>query len=453
MNPTKDLFPNHEDFNEKMKKILLFLVLTLIISAVASPIIYEATLNQTTLNMDSSVSSNLSSGFFFGVTFGGTTVKQAENLIDKVKSYTNLFVVASWTISGAQNSSALDQVCDYAAAANLYFIVYFNFIFYNYTNQIGGYYNSSTWEDYGYTPWHVSWLNAAKERWGDKFLGVYLYDEPGGKQIDLGYWDGNTTNPFTGVPNKPHYNLTNYDQAASRFTVGSGSILRSGSMQHVINSSIPNSVTSPLPVFTSDYALYWFDYLAGYSTVFVELGGTAGVGNKVQQMALCRGAANVEGKDWGAIITWTYNYPPYMEDGQAMLKDMEMAYGAGAKYLLVFNYANSSGNPLGVLTDDQFNAMKTFWNLIQTTPRSSFGEMKGQVAYVLPENYGWGMRTPQDKIWGYWGPDNSSMLIWNNMMTLLNQYGPKLDIIYDDPNFNYQSDYSTIYYWNSTTIS
>ncbi len=39
------------------------------------------------------------------------------------------------------------------------------------------------------------------------------------------------------------------------------------------------------------------------------------------------------------------------------------------------------------------------------------------------------------------------------MMALLNQYGPKLDIIYDDPNFNYQNDYSTIYYWNDTNIS
>lgn len=38
-------------------------------------------------------------------------------------------------------------------------------------------------------------------------------------------------------------------------------------MQHVINSSIPNSRNSPMPVFTSDYALYWFDYLAGYDPV------------------------------------------------------------------------------------------------------------------------------------------------------------------------------------------
>jgi hypothetical protein len=418
--------------------------MTLLISTVASPFVYETALNQTTPTLNPS--------FLFGVTFGGTTVKQAENLIDKVKSYTNLFVVDSWEISGAANSSALDQVCDYAAKANLYFIVYFNFIFYNYSFQFGSY-NSSTWEDYGVTPWHVPWLNTAKERWGDQFLGIYLYDEPGGKQIDVGYWDGNTTNPFTGAPFKPFANATSYNQAAYDFTVGPGSIRSSGSMQHVTNSSIPDSVTSPVPVFTSDYALYWFDYLAGYNAVFVELGGTLGLGNKVQQMALCRGAANTQGKDWGAIITWTYEQSPYLEDGQDMLKDMEMAYGAGAKYLLVFNYPYSPGNSLGILTDDQFNAMKTFWNTIQSSPRSTFGEVKGQAAYVLPENYGWGMRTPKDPIWGLWGPDNSSTLIWNNMMALLDKYGPKLDIIYDDPNFNYKQDYSTIYYWNSTTIT
>lgn len=435
-----------------MNRILLFLMLTLIITGIAAPIVYETSQTQTSANVNSSTPTNLN-GFYFGVTFGGTTVQQAEDLINEVKSYTNVFVIDSWTITGAQNSSQLDQICNYAVAANLDFIVYFNFIFYNYTIQFGNFYNSSTYSDYGYTPWHIPWLDAAQATYGDKFLGVYLYDEPGGKQIDSGYWDGNTTNPFTGAINRPNENVTSYTQAALDFTTGPGSILRSGSMQHVTNTSAPGSVTSTLPVFTSDYALYWFDYEAGYSTVFVELGGTRGIGNKVQQIALCRGAANVEGKNWGAIITWTYDSPPYMEDGQDMLKDMNLAYGAGAKYILVFDYPYNTSSSLGVLTNDQFNAMKTFWDTIQNTPRSTYGEVKGSVAYVLPENYGWGMRTPSDDIWGFWGPDNSSTLIWNNMMALLNRYGPKLDIIYDDPNFNFQSDYSTIYYWNDTSIT
>ena len=62
-------------------------------------------------------------------------------------------------------------------------------------------------------------------------------------------------------------------------------------MQHITNSSSPNAVKSRIPVFTSDYALYWFDYLGGYDAVFAQLGGTAGANSKIQQIALCRGAA------------------------------------------------------------------------------------------------------------------------------------------------------------------
>jgi hypothetical protein len=386
---------------------------------------------------------------FVGVTFGGNTASQAKLLIDKVKGYTNLFVIDSWTISGAPNSTALTEICDYAVNANMYVIVYFNFIFYNYSSQLGTFYNASSWVLYGYTPWHVQWLNNAREKWGDKFLGAYLYDEPGGKTIDTGYWNGNSTT-LSGAKNTSFQNLTDNNDAATRYTTGRQSILRSGSMQHIINSSISNSINSPIPVFTSDYALYWFDYLTGYNAVFVELGGTSGVGSKVQQIAMCRGAANVQGKEWGAIITWTYNDSPYIENGTELLKDVNMAYRTGAKYIIVFNYPYLPDNAYGILTEDHFNAMQTFWNNIQNTPRTKVGEMHGTIAYVLPKNYGWGMRTPTDNIWGNWPADNKSKLIWDNMMKLINQYGPNLDIIYDDSNFNYQQDYQTIYYWNST---
>ena len=93
---------------------------------------------------------------------------------------------------------------------------------------------------------------------------------------------------FTGGRITSFVNTTSYADAARRFTRG---ILTSGSMQHIINSSIPNSVTIPIPVYTSDYALYWFDYKAGYNTVFVELGNNSPAKTKMQQIALCRGAA------------------------------------------------------------------------------------------------------------------------------------------------------------------
>ncbi len=77
-------------------------------------------------------------------------------------------------------------------------------------------------------------------------------------------------------------------------------------------------------------------------------------------LGLCRGAANVQGKDWGAIITWATNDPPYLPSGTQMLEQLNTAYDAGAKYVIVFNYPQI--NPYGALTDEHFEAMQTFWN-------------------------------------------------------------------------------------------
>jgi hypothetical protein len=94
--------------------------------------------------------------------------------------------------------------------------------------------------------------------------------------------------------------------------------------------------------------------------------------------------------------------------------------------------------------------METFWNQIHASPISGSEKTVGQVAFVLPKDYGWGMRNPNDRIWGFWGPDNSSLLIWDNMNKLIMKYGLKLDIIYDDPRFDFEEKYNKIYFWNST---
>jgi hypothetical protein len=124
-------------------------------------------------------------------------------------------------------------------------------------------------------PWHLAWLDAAKKRWEEQFLGVYLYDEPGGRQIDSGRWDEGI-NPE---------NISDYGEASNFFVT---SISATWSMQDLKNRKIK--------AFTSDYALYWFDYLAGYDTVFVELGWNH---SRAQQIGLCRGAANMQEKEWG----------------------------------------------------------------------------------------------------------------------------------------------------------
>ena len=343
-------------------KLMWLLLVALLVSSVCLPLVYA----QDQIKTDTS-----NEDFFFGVTFGGNTTSEAKFLIDKVKGYTNLFVIDSWDISGAPNETALNEVCDYAVEANLNVIVYFSFIFWNYTTRFGNgtLYNATSWDQFGYTPWHISWMNEARERWGSKFLGVYLYDEPGGKQIDMGYYGGHMVS-FAGSNITAFRNVANFSDAANRYV---RSIRNSGSMQHVINSNISNSINSPMPVFTADNALYWFDYLAGYDAVFAELGWNH---NQAQHVALCRGAANVQSKDWGAIITWATNDPPYLARGSQMSQDMLTAYRAGAKYVIVFNYPQI--NPYGALTEEHFTAMRQFWTYIHCFPREVFGKVRAK---------------------------------------------------------------------------
>jgi hypothetical protein len=60
------------------------------------------------------------------------------------------------------------------------------------------------------------------------------------------------------------------------------------------------------------------------------------------------------------------------------------------------------------------------------------------------------MRRIDDRIWGFWGPDQKSAQVWDVTSKLLSQYGLRLDIVYDDPAFPITNKYSQIYYWNQT---
>ena len=158
----------------------------------------------------------------------------------------------------------------------------------------------------------------------------------------------------------------------------------------------------------------------------------------------------MQNKEWGVIVTWKYTQPPYLDTGENIYNQMVTSYNAGAEYITIFDYPyNSTDNPYGVMTDEHFQALEKFWNQVVT--KSSPNSVQAQAALVLPKDYGWGMRSVDDKIWGFWGPDDKSPLIWNNTQTLLNKYGLRLDIIYDDPAFPLQGNYSKIYYWNQTT--
>jgi hypothetical protein len=60
-------------------------------------------------------------GIFFGVTFGGNTTREAKDLVDKVKGFTNLFIVANWDVD--LNETLLNEICQLAVDANMYIMV------------------------------------------------------------------------------------------------------------------------------------------------------------------------------------------------------------------------------------------------------------------------------------------------------------------------------------------
>lgn len=197
--------------------------------------------------------------------------------------------------------------------------------------------------------------------------------------------------------------------------------------------------------FTSDYALYWFDYKAGFDVVLAQLGWNHTL---VQDIALVRGAANLQNKQWGAIITWKYNHPPYLDTGEAIYKQICSVYEAGGQYAVVFNYAENMTGPYGTLQEEHFDALERFWNEVVQNPEIKQRSIEAEAALVLPENYGWGMRWPNDKIWGIWRPDEKSEQIWNLLEQLIQEYGPNLDIIYEDPKYPAEEKYEKTFYWN-----
>jgi len=199
--------------------------------------------------------------------------------------------------------------------------------------------------------------------------------------------------------------------------------------------------------FTSDYALHWFDYKSGYDVVLAQFGWNHTL---AQDVALVRGAAELQNKSWGVIVTWKYTDSPYLDTGDAIYDQMLMAYEAGAEYILLFNYAEDMQGPYGTLNEEHFITLEQFWNNVVKSPNVTHGSTKAEAVLVLPQNYGWAMRNPNDKIWGLWGPDEKSQQIWELSRDLLEQYGTGLDIVYDDPQFPVESNYPQIYYWNQT---
>ncbi len=480
--------------------------------------------------------------FSLGVTYCGNSTIEAEALIDKVKNYTNLFVLQSGTLM--LNFTATEQICDYAVNSGLNFILYYS--------------------SYGLGKNLDLFLNEAQSRWGSQYLGVYFNDEPGGHLLDsssivlndntsiriernidsvssfvdpsLSIVRNTNSISFTELSlsglnaTENQYNfyipsgivtVTSYPPLMNRLIVignstgtnqtssgtlatptqtiyypngticyivsatsfydympngkvldenrqvvtNQGNISQFQSYKQVWNlnpllndtdianlyvNNLQNTLSSignqsNVKLFTSDYSLYWFDYLAGYNTVLAELFGQQ---TDSQTLALIRGASDMQDKSWGVMIEPASQLPLNLQTGDQIYNELKQAYENGAEYGVVFNYAPNSNNRTGLLQDEQFNTIQKFWSEVIQNPKVT-NNVNGQDALVLPRNYGSGLRISTDSEWGLWQP-GSSQQVWNSVQTSLAKYGSKLDIVYNDPNFSTADKYQHIIYWNLT---
>ena len=384
---------------------------------------------------------------YVGIAFCGNTTAEAKALIDRTKNYTNLFVLDTGRSLLSRNETAVYEICDYATANGLNIIVNLG---------INSEYerNVTTWFwDANLTDIKGNWT----QRWGDKFLGMYYNDEVGGIQLD-GSWAQFFYNASGTLANdsRPEWKALKDIETKLKFYRDTNSTPENYDMEanFFLNQVLTwypglaelnkNNVTA----FTSDYGLYWWDYLGGYDVMLTELGWNASV---AQQIAQVKGAARLQDKEWGAMITWKYDDVPFLDGAKEIYDQMLASYQAGAKYIMIFNYAKDENatNTAQAMTDEHFMALYQFWQ--DTHSKQYEDNSKAEAALVLPHNYGWGMRNPNDTIWGFWHTDDKTDQIANNMYKLLVQYGTKLDIVYEDPAYPVATaGYKAVYYWNQT---
>jgi hypothetical protein len=353
---------------------------------------------------------------YFGLTIGYGDEQTALEQIDKVAGYVNLVILGSLDLT--MDTAKLTLVCDHIYQKGLHFIVYVAF--------------GEGAEDAPPRGPDSQFFANAVERYGDKFLGVYLFDEVGGKLMDGAH----------------SIDLTFAD------TYSEAAIIYTHHLNYYLGNISEYYAPAQFPLYTSDYALYWYDYLAGYDIIFTEY-----VGNQSRQIAtgLCRGAAKALNKEWGVIITWTNGLDgleSFVENPEELYNDMVLAYQNGAKYILVFNSPDQFNPPTeyGTLNDEHFERMEQFWKY--THKEHSVEHYPANTAFVLPKDYGYGFRSSDDKIWGKWEADSIAPQIWEDVHTLLETHVLSLDIVYEtriaDTPINLP--YDKLIFWNGTSL-
>lgn len=342
--------------------------------------------------------------FYVGVDVAYDDLGKIKNLVDQIAGYTNMVIIGSIGIT--YNQSNLNQTILYLKDQDISYAVFTAAA----TKLVS--------------------INESVSSYNDNFVGVYYDDENGGRQLDLD-------------DRRSVFSADNYSDAASQFI---GNISYRLNAEYYWNESYPFIVPLSFRLFTSDYALYWFDYVGGYDVVLAQLGWNY---SRQINVALCRGAATVHDKDWGVIVTWTYTEPPYLGSGEELFDDLVLAYENGAKYALVFD--SDKDYTQSTLTQEHLDALEKFWQYIKEHPRPA-DLLDERVAYVLPGDYGYGFRGSDDKVWGLWKNDELSSKVSEDLRGLLEEHGSKLDVIYDD-GIELDDTYKQYFFWNGTNYA
>ena len=86
--------------------------------------------------------------------------------------------------------------------------------------------------------------------------------------------------------------------------------------------------------------------------------------------------------------------------------------------------------PYGTLTDEYFKTLESFWNNVLKNVFVPKGSNEASSTFVLPQNFGGGLRRPDDIIWGIFINNSESQHYWDALQEQLQKYGNGLNIIY-----------------------
>ncbi|HYA78106.1 MAG TPA: hypothetical protein VEF91_05260, partial [Verrucomicrobiae bacterium] len=99
------------------------------------------------------------------VAYGNETAVYA--VADAVYGFANLIIIGSLNVT--TNTAALTRVCDFLYQKGFYFIFLVAAAVTDFLPPLGP---------------DSSFFSTASAQWGSKFLGAYVFDEPGGHQLD-----------------------------------------------------------------------------------------------------------------------------------------------------------------------------------------------------------------------------------------------------------------------------